>query len=139
MADTSTLENFVLFLAGIGGISFLLIVIGISAYSILYLRLPWYNVTFGALWIGLFISLSLTSVDLAESNKSVKRSLIISQTVINCILIVLLGLTAYNYIRNDPGDRIYYIMTVIPVALLLSVVGLSSTMMQKLSTVTPPS
>ena len=99
----------------------------------------WYTVIFGALWVGILASVTLTSIDLAESNASTKRSVIIAQVVINCILIVLLGLTAYNYIRNDPGDRIYYIMTVIPVALLLSVVGLSSTMMQKLSTVTPPS
>ena len=132
MAESS-LNNFVLALAGVGGVIIILFVVGICAYFIVYVRIPIVNVTFVLLWIGMLISVICTSVDMAESREDVKRAVIIVHTVVNSLLIILLGFSAYHYIKNDPSDRTMYMMTVIPVSLLLSVIGLSATTMQKLS------
>lgn len=132
MSDSS-FNSFVLFLAGFGGFMFVVVVMGICTYVILYLNMKLVNVIFIMLWLGIILSFTFISVDLADLIKNDKRKIIIAHTALNSVLILLLGFTMYHYIRNDPYDRTMYMMTIIPVTLLLSVVGLSATMMHKLS------
>ena len=132
MSDSS-FNSFVLFLAGFGGFMFVVVIVGICTYVILYLNMKLVNVIFIMLWLGILLSFTFISVDLADLIKNDKRKIIIAHTALNSVLILLLGFTMYHYIRNDPYDRTMYMMTIIPVTLLLSVVGLSATMMHKLS------
>ena len=133
MADTTVLENFVLFLASIGGLFFLLGIAALTAYAIIYARVPWYNATFILIWIGLLASFAFTTVDLAVSDPTIQKAMIISQATIYSILIALLGFTAYSYMSDDLSARQIYIMMLLPISLILSVVSLSANTMTKLA------
>lgn len=123
--------NFVLFLAGIGGLVFLFLLVAIVFYMIVYEGVLWYNLTFYLLWLGMFVSLACTSVNLATADSNTKKAVIITQGVINGILVVLLGFTSFYYIERNINDRSYYIMIALPISLLLSVVAVSATVMNR--------
>lgn len=133
MADTSALTNFVIFLAGLGGFGFLAIIGGIVVYLIVVLKLPLITISFPLLILGLFISFACTSVNLATMEPEIQKAVIITQAVINCICIILLGFTSYSYTSGSLIDRSYYIWMAIPVALLLSLVSASAAIMNRLS------
>ena len=132
-ADPTALMNFVLFLSGVGGIVLLLVLAGFAYYMIVVLRVPWYNMSFYALWVGLLLCFSLTTVDLASTDREVRRGVVITQAVVNGILVILLGFTVYNYSGDRLTDRMSYIYFALPVSLIMSVVALSATMMNRLA------
>jgi hypothetical protein len=131
-ADPTTLMNFVLFLAGLGGVVLLVMLGGLAAYMVIVVGVPWQHITFYALWVGLILSFCLTSVDLATSEKETKRAVVITQGVTNGILVVLLGLTVYNYSGDNFKDRMTYIYFALPISLIMSVVSLSAVAMNRL-------
>jgi hypothetical protein len=133
MANTTVLENFVLFLASIGGIFFLLGIVGLSAYAIVYAGVPWYNATFALIWLGLLTSFVCTTVDLATADPTLQKAMIITQAVLYSILIVLLGFTITLYMSDDLPARESYIMILLPLSLILSTVSLSANTMTKLA------
>jgi hypothetical protein len=132
MADPTALMNFVLFLAGLGGIVLLVLLVALAFYMVFVLGVPWQHMTFYALWVGLLLSFCLTSVDLATSDKEIQRAVIITQGVVNGILVVLLGFTVYNQSGNNLQDRMSYIYFALPVTLIMSVVSLSAVTMNRL-------
>ena len=132
MADPTALMNFVLFLAGLGGIVLLVLLVALAFYMVFVLGVPWQNMTFYALWVGLLLSFCLTSVDLASSDKEKQRAVIITQGVVNGILVLLLGFTVYNHSGNHLQDRMSYIYFALPVTLIMSVVSLSAVTMNRL-------
>jgi hypothetical protein len=131
-ADPTALMNFVLFLAGLGGVVLLVMLGGLAAYMVIVVGIPWQNITFYAVWVGLVLSFCLTTVDLASSDKEIKRAVVITQGVTNGILVVLLGLTVYNYSGDNFKDRMTYIYFVLPISLIMSVVSLSAVTMNRL-------
>ena len=131
-ADPTALMNFVLFLAGLGGIVLLLMFAALAFYMVFIVGVPWQHMTFYALWVGLLLSFCLTSVDLATSEKETQRPVIITQGVVNGILVLLLGLTVYNYTGENFKDRMTYIYFALPVSLIMSVVSLSAVTMNRL-------
>jgi hypothetical protein len=133
MADTSALTNFVTFLAGLGGFGFLAIIGGIVVYLIVVLKLPLITICFPLLILGLFMSIACTSVSLATMDPEVQKAVIITQAVINCICIILLGFTSYLYTSGSLTDRTYYIWLAMPVALLLSITSASAAIMNRIS------
>jgi len=133
MADTTVLENFVLFLASLGGLFVLLGITALAAYAVVYMGVPWYNITFAIIWIGLFTSFICTTIDLATADPKLQRAMTITQTVIYGILIVLLGFTATFYMSDDLPARQTYIMMLLPLSLILSTVSLSANTMTKLA------
>jgi hypothetical protein len=133
MADTTVLETFVLFLASLGGLFFLLIIAGLSAYAVVYARVPWHNAMFGLIWIGLLTSFACTTVDLSTGDPNLRRAMLITQATIYSIMVALLGFTTYFYMKDDLSARQTYIMMLLPVSLILSVVSLSANTMTKLA------
>jgi len=133
MADNTALMNVVLALAGIGGVAFIILLLGGVAFMTLYVGVSWFNVLFGLLWLGILISMIFTSVDLASNDADTRRGVIIAQGVINGILVILLGFTVYKGIGSDIPSREAYIMMALPVTLLLSIVSLSAAAMNRLA------
>jgi hypothetical protein len=133
MANITVLEQFVLFLASIGGIFFLLGILGITGYAIYNTGVPWQNASFAIIWIGLITSFACTTVDLSTNDKTLHKAMIITQGVIYSILVVLLGLTMFFYMQDDLPARNTYIMMLLPLSLVLSVVSLSANTMTKLA------
>ena len=129
----SSLEIFVLFLAGSGGLIFLTAIIGLMLYLTMTAKLQWYTTSFYLLWIGILTAFIFTSVDLALQDPVTKQAIIITQGTILGICALLLGCTVYISTQQDIETRKAYIMRVIPVSLLISIVSLSATTMAKLS------
>jgi hypothetical protein len=139
MADNTALMNLVLFLAGIGGVAFIILILAVVAFMTFYVGVSWFNVLFGVLWLGIFLSMIFTSVDLASTDPDTKRGVIIAQGVINGILVLLLGFTVYSTLGSNIPAREAYIMMAIPISLLLSIVSLSAAAMNRLAAKSPRS
>ena len=136
MADPSFLQSilidFAIITASITGLVLFGILGFAFAFAVLYSGIPWQHMTFYALWVGLILSFCLTSVDLATPDKEIQRAVIITQGVVNGILVILLGFTVYNYSAENLQDRMSYIYFALPVTLIMSVVSLSAVTMNRL-------
>ena len=136
MSETVT-EQIAIAAASMGGLA-LLLVLGILASSVVVVgKVPWYSVSFGFLCFTIVFGLITSSVLYGIKDPKAIEGLIISQTVLNGLAIVLLGVLANFYINASTKDASMYILCMLPVILILSIISVSSTIMTKLSI--PPS
>jgi len=136
-SNQTVTEQVAIAAASMGGLA-LLIVIGILASSVVVIgKLPWYSVSFGFLCFTILFGLITSSVLYGINDKKAIEGLIISQTVLNGLAIVLLGVLANFYINTSSKDASMYVLCMLPVTLILSIISVSSTIMTKLSI--PPS
>lgn len=133
----SSATTFVLFLAGTGGLVLLTGVVVLAIYAVTISKAPIFSIIYALLGLGALIGFICTTIDTAVLEKDTKRAVIITQTTIFGVLTGLLGVAAYFQIGGDLNDTTRYYDLVMPVSLLLSVVSLSATVMNRLTSVTP--
>ena len=136
-SNQTVTEQVAIAAASMGGLA-LLLVLGILASSFIIIgKIPWYSICFGFLCFTILFGFITSSVLYGIKDPKAIEGLIISQTVLNGLAIVLLGVLANFYINTSSKDASMYVLCMLPVTLILSIISVSSTIMTKLSI--PPS
>ena len=87
-----------------------------------------------AAFLGTTIATSVAVSNSAKNdNKAELATTIYNTTIVNCVFVFILGLTAYYYIGGDTSLADSYVMIMLHVALFISLMGASASVLHQLN------